>query len=314
MAKHWVTGAGGFIGRHLCSYLATQGNVVSGLGRGGLSNAEAAECGLSRWLIGDISASNLNSLGAVSGVPDVIFHLAGGASVGAALEYPHADFLRTVSTTAELLEWLRQESPQTRLVVASSAAVYGAGHLGPIPETAVLRPCSPYGYHKMMMESLCRSYAMSYASKVVVARLFSVYGAGLRKQLLWDLCSKLEAGVTRVELGGSGNELRDWTDVRDIVCALTCVSKLASAEMPIINVGAGKASSVREIAAGILEAWRPSARNRVIVFNGLARAGDPFSLQADAHKMEALGFEWTIPITQGLADYVRWFVSRNQLV
>lgn len=314
MEKHWVTGASGFIGRHLCSYLVTQGHVVTGLGRGGWSDAEAAECGLSRWLSGDISASNLSSLGSVSGVPDVVFHLAGGASVGAALENPHADFLSSVAASAELLEWLRQESPQTRLVVASSAAVYGAGHLGPIPETAVLRPCSPYGYHKLMMESLCRSYAISYASKVVVARLFSVYGAGLRKQLMWDLCRKLEAGVARVELGGSGNELRDWTDVRDIVCALTSVSKLASAEMPIVNVGAGKASSVRDIAEGILEAWGAGARNREVVFDGRARAGDPFSLQADAQKMEALGFEWKIPITQGLADYVRWFASRNQLV
>ena len=50
-------------------------------------------------------------------------------------------------------------------------------------------------------------------------RLFSVYGAELKKQLLWDLCGKFAAGGA-VELGGTGNELRDWTDVRDVARAL----------------------------------------------------------------------------------------------
>ena len=247
MARIWITGAHGFIGQHLSRTLAQQGHTVVGVGHGAWPAAEAVAWGVSDWLNGDISASNLQALRTRHGQPDVVFHLAGGSTVGAAVANPREDFSRTVVSTAELLDWLRQESPQTRLVAVSSAAVYGAGHDGAITEAAPLRPYSPYGHHKLMMESLCRSYGSTFGTKTVVARLFSVYGAGLRKQLLWDLCSKLEGGQTPVVLGGSGNELRDWTDVRDVVRALALLSAQASAEVPNFNVGTGVATSVRDI-------------------------------------------------------------------
>lgn len=312
MATILITGAHGFIGQHLAGTLAQQGHTVIGLGHGTWPDAEATGCGVTRWLNGDISSSNLHALQAAHGRPETIFHLAGGASVGAAVAHPREDFFRTVATTVELLEWLRQESPQTRLVAVSSAAVYGAGHEGPIAENAVLRPYSPYGHHKLMMESLCRSYGATYGLKAVVARLFSVYGRGLRKQLLWDLCSKLESGGGSVELGGSGNELRDWTDVRDVVLALAQAAPLAEADTPTLNVGSGVATSVRQIAEHLMAAWSGSTAPRGLAFSGRSRAGDPFSLQADATRLDALGFNWQVPVAQGLADYVDWFKGRSR--
>ena len=96
-------------------------------------------------------------------------------------------------------------------------------------------PFSAYGYHKLMMEQLCRCYATTYGTRVAVTRLFSVYGSFLQKQLLWDLCTKLASGTSTVELGGTGEELRDWTDVRDVVRALSLVKELASDAVPILN-------------------------------------------------------------------------------
>ena len=310
MSNIWITGAHGFIGQHLAHTLAEQGHTVLGLGHGAWPAAEAAAWGVSDWVNGDISASNLQALRTRHGPPHVVFHLAGGSTVGAAVANPREDFSRTVVSTAELLDWLRQESPQTRLVAVSSAAVYGAGHDGAISETASLRPYSPYGHHKLMMESLCRSYGSTFGSQAVVARLFSVYGAGLRKQLLWDLCSKLEAGQAPVVLGGSGNELRDWTEVRDVVRALALLAAQASAEVPSFNVGTGAATSVRDITRQVMSAWAGSPQADGAVFSGESRKGDPFSLQADASRLNALGFEWTWPLAQGLGDYVRWFKSR----
>ena len=75
---------------------------------------------------------------------------------------------RTVATTAELLEWMRLGARHATLVAVSSAAVYGAGHTGPIREEQALAPFSPYGYHKLMMENLCQSYAVSYGLSVMV--------------------------------------------------------------------------------------------------------------------------------------------------
>ncbi|MBC7483366.1 MAG: SDR family oxidoreductase [Rhizobacter sp.] len=312
MLTIFVTGAHGFIGRHLAQALGGAGHAVAGIGHGAWPAAAAARWGVGHWLNGDLSASNLNALRTLAGPPDVVMHLAGGSSVGAAIAQPKEDFARTVASTVELFEWLRQESPQTCVVAVSSAAVYGAGHAGQIGENTALTPYSPYGHHKAMMESLCRSYGATYGLRSAVARLFSVYGAGLRKQLLWDLCSKLEAGQTAIELGGSGGELRDWTDVRDVVHALAMLPDLASAQVPTFNLGSGVATSVRNVAGQVMSAWQPSIANSALGFSGKSRSGDPFSLQADASRLTALGFEWRLPLNQGLADYVRWFQARDQ--
>src|SRR5206468_9707518 len=115
-----------------------------------------------------------------------------------------------------LLEWLRGSAPESLVIVASSAAVYGAGHGGPIPEDAAVAPMSPYGQHKLMMEQLCQSYAVTFGLRSTVARLFSVYGPHLRKQLLWDICIRLQRGERALVMDGTGAEVRDWIDVRDV--------------------------------------------------------------------------------------------------
>lgn len=305
MKTFWITGARGFIGRHLARQLAASGHRVAGLGHGAWPAAEAAAWGVREWMNGDVSASNLAQMQAAFGTPDGIFHFAGGSSVGAAMAHPHEDFKRTVVSTADLLEWLRQHAPQTRLMAVSSAAVYGAGHAAPIAEDARPVPYSPYGAHKLMMEELCRSYAVNFGLKVVLPRLFSVYGPELKKQLLWDLCNKL-AVQGAADLGGTGRELRDWTSVGDVAHALEQLLEHADARVPVINVATGAPVSVQDVAAEVARAWSSEAPP-VIRFNGMSRAGDPHSLCADVSRLRALGLACATPLMQGIAEYVAWF-------
>ena len=218
---------------------------------------------------------------------------------------------RTVATTAELLEWMRLGAQNATLVSVSSAAVYGAGHTGPIREEHALVPFSPYGYHKLMMENLCLSYAVNYGLSVMVVRLFSVYGSWLKKQVLWDMCSSLVSGTRQLVLGGTGEELRDWTDIRDVVRALEFAMGLASDPdaMAIFNVGSGQGTSVGRIAAMVLESWPAPAK---VVFNGKARPGNPCSLVADGWFLETKGFRWSVPVHSGVRDYVRWYLQSSQ--
>ena len=301
----WITGAHGFIGKHLARSLADFGHAVSGLGHGNWPEQQAAGWGVLHWINGEIHSGNLQLLQHAAGTPDVVYHLAGGSSVGAAIENPREDFFRTVCTTAELLEWLRLNAPSARLIVISSAAVYGAGHRGEISESQMPETISPYGCHKLVMEQLCRSYATTYKMKVVVARLFSVYGTLLQKQLIWDLCTKLATNSAAVELGGTGGELRDWTDVRDVVRALNLIMGQASCDVPVINIGTGRAVSVREVVSLVIEAWPIMAH---VSFNGNSRVGDPFSLVADGSRLGSLGFKWLISAEKGIEDYVSWYL------
>ena len=314
MSNILITGAHGFIGKHLAHWLALQGHQVVGLGHGIWPAAEAESWGVSHWLNGDIQSGNLRLLQQAGGTPDVVYHLAGGSSVGVAIANPREDFFRTVATTAELLEWLRVDAPTARLVAVSSAAVYGAGHEGPIGEDAALTPYSPYGHHKRIMEELCRSYAASYGLRVAIARLFSVYGAELKKQLLWDLCTRLATGARPLLLGGSGNELRDWTDVRDVVRALDFLAAEACSKATVVNVGMGTGSSVRQIATTVARHWPLLDATDALQFSGQSRPGDPFSLIANAAVLNELGFAWEIPVDDGLAGYVQWFQSQSRVV
>jgi UDP-glucose 4-epimerase len=301
----WVTGANGFIGRYLARELADAGYAVHGIGHGPLEDLEKQRVGLQSWLNGEVDAANLNALAAGHGLPSKVFHLAGGSSVGLSIAQPFEDFSRTVASTARLLEWLRGSAPECRVIVASSAAVYGADHGGPISEDAVLAPMSPYGQHKLMMEQLCKSYAVSFGLRSTVARLFSVYGPHLRKQLLWDICYRLQQGERTLVLGGTGDEIRDWTDVRDVVRLLTRIGEPPQQEtFRVINGGSGRGTRVADIASMLVKNWGSQIAVR---YSGVVRAGDPFSLLADDAGLRYLPFDWRIPIDRGLVDYVSWF-------
>jgi UDP-glucose 4-epimerase len=303
--KIWITGANGFIGRHLARALAGAGHAVDGVGHGALEEIDRNRLGLQLWLNGEIDATNLNALAVGSGLPSTVFHLAGGSSVGLSISQPYEDFFRSVVSTARLLEWLRGSAPDCRLIVVSSAAVYGTNHQGPISEDASTQPMSPYGEHKLMMEQLCRSYATTFGLQSTITRLFSVYGPNLRKQLLWDLCSRLHRGDRTLVLAGSGAEMRDWTDVRDVARFLARVNETPQTKpFKVVNGGSGIGTSVADIAAVLAKNW---SRDVTVKFSGVVRKGDPFSLVADSAFARAARFSWQIPVTQGIRDYVSWF-------
>ncbi len=174
----------------------------------------------------------------------------------------------------------------------------------------VMNPqCSTYRSGKVVQTNRATS---SYGLRVYIARLFSVYGAELKKQLLWDMCVRLAAGTRPLVLGGTGNELRDWTEVRDVVRALNLLSAHASAEVVTINVGTGTGLSVQQIASSIVRHWPLSAAADALQFSGRSRPGDPFSLVANATKLNGLGFAWEVPVENGLAAYVRWFQGQRE--
>ncbi len=299
-----MTGAHGFIGRHLARHLAELGHVVCGIGHGAWPLEEARAWGIKEWLRGEIDSSNLSDLVASTGIPDRIYHLAGGSSVGLSVIHPLEDYRRTVDTSARLLDWSRLSAPHTQLVCVSSAAVYGPGHRHAIPETVERSPCSPYGVHKAMMEMMCESYMRNYGLRIAIARLFSVYGAGLEKQFLWDLCCKLRQNAGAVSLDGTGSEARDWIHISDVVRLLSAIDGATT----VVNGGCGSAMTVGQIAEMTCASWGHQSN---ITFTGRVRKGDPELLVANISRLAATGFEPLMPLSTGIHEYVTWFRTRS---
>lgn len=307
--RWWVTGARGFIGRYVLKQLRRQGALVAGLGHGAWPQDEAERAGLQLWRNGVVEPDNLDALATAHGLPAVVVHLAGGSAVGPSFEQPAEDFRRTVVAVQALAEWVRLRSPRTRLVMASSAAVYGDGHSGPIAESSACKPFSPYGFHKRMAELALEGHARSFGLQVAIVRLFSVYGPGLRKQLLWDVCNRLLRQPNVLSLGGSGRELRDWFHVEDAARLLVESARHASTQPWVVNGGTGEAATVADVAQAVVRAMRLPA---AVQFSGLSRSGDPQCLVADVRRLSGTGFSPIHQWGKGIQDYVDWFMPRQK--
>lgn len=294
-----MTGGGGFIGSHLVSRLVHHGAHVFALGS---SRDHAAMIDGAHYVFGDISRDTLET---VEFVPEIVFHLAGGASVSQSAANPTVDFLKTVFSTVVLLDFLRRYWSGAKLVYVSSAAIYGEAFPKKASHDLTCLPISPYGVHKRQVEFLLLDHARIYRTCSAILRPFSVYGPGLRKQLLWDAMQNADQG--RFEFFGSGGELRDWVYVEDLIECLLRVSEYASPEVPVFNAGTCHAVSVREV---VLKLFSIAGITREPVFVGRQKEGDPDRLVADDSAESTFGPLFRTSLDEGLTAYVNWYRGR----
>lgn len=306
----FVTGAGGFIGRHVASAFRGAGWRVAGFGRSAAPNDPAL--GLAApdaWFAGPIDRAALSRAAAEMGRPEVVVHAAGGATVGASLADPAGDFARNVESTREMLAFLQDDAREARLVFLSSAAVYGAVDKAQIGESAALAPLSPYGEHKRQAEELIEAAADAWGLDAAIGRFFSVYGPGNRKQLLWEVASALAAGQQRLTFSGSGEEQRDFLYIDDAVQMIGLLSGLDRAAIPrVVNCGGGVATTVRQAVEGLCRAFGVDAE---IVFSGVERPGDPRRLVSCPQLARQIGFSPAVALDEGLARTARWVGLTN---
>ncbi len=235
--------------------------------------------------------------------PDIVVHCAGCADVGKSVAEPLMDYEGNVTITHNLLFGMNSLGlKHTRFVFLSSAGVYGNPDSLPISEDMPLNPMSPYAVHKVMCEELCKFFKKNHDMDIKVARIFSAYGAGLRKQIFWDMYQKY-CNLRRLDMFGTGKESRDYIHVNDVVQALYLLATEKS-DYLFFNVANGEEVTISEATkmfANIL-----GVTNDKISFNGIVREGDPINWQADITRIKDLGYKKTVNMENGLSEYIEW--------
>jgi UDP-glucose 4-epimerase len=293
-----VAGAYGALGRHVVRQLRQRSYRVAGIGHG-TAQWPADAPPIDHWVAGEINQRSLDEIGAACGDFIALINVAGGGAVRPSLLDPVADFRKTVLATVDMADWVRTRSPRTVMVVASSAAVYGDSYNEQISEDCPAAPVSPYGFHKLMMEGVMASYAVNFGVASAVVRLFSVYGPGLRKQLVFDVCSRLALGPESIMLSGTGAERRDWLWIEDAARLLVDAISHADVAPLIVNGCTGVGTSVAVLTHELAKLFGERTK---IEFDAVARTGDPMHLVGATERLSQLGFRAQVGLTEGLSS------------
>ena len=291
-----VTGAAGFIGGALAAHFRQQGARV-------FVDAERGQSASSRrWPLTE--AGLLQATGGAT--PDVIFHAAGSGTVAKVAAQPALELPANLGALLSVLQFAQQHAPAARVVLLSSAALYGNAPATPQRETDHRAPVSLYGLAKAQAEQLAEFYAAQHSVRATAVRLFSVYGPELRKQLLWDAMVKFGQG--RCDFFGTGHEHRDWVHIDDVCDFMrSLLEQPPSRDFDVFNCAGGQAASTAQVLTHLATASGAAPPQ----FSGQARSGDPACLVADCSKAEReLGWHAKVAWQDGVAEYARWFAAQ----
>jgi UDP-glucose 4-epimerase len=298
-----VTGGAGFIGSHLCEALVAcdaRVRVLDDLSAGSRENLAAVLPRLDLRVQSIVDPAAVAN--AVAGC-EVVFHLAANASVPRSSAQPELDFTANAVGTHVLLEALRRQ-PTTRVIYASSAAVYGEPLAGPMAEDHPLRPQSPYGGSKLAGEYLCTSRARCYGLDVRRARIFNTYGPRQRRYVMYDLLEKLRRDARSLEVMGTGLQERDYCYVDDTVDALLRIGACPQARGEAYNIAGGRPLSITQLIDVMLEVLglpRPEIR-----YTLQSWAGDVQRMVGSIERLQALGWRPATDLRTGLAELAAW--------
>jgi UDP-glucose 4-epimerase len=217
---------------------------------------------------------------------------------------PVGDLRNNAEVTLHVLEAIRHFSPTTRLVYTSSAAVYGSPKKLPISENHPLVPVSPYGVSKLAAEGYVSLYAQLHSLRTASLRLFSVFGPGQRKQVVFDLIAKLRANPDELEVYGTGQEIRDFIYVDDVVSAALLVMTRGDLRGEVYNVASGEGTSIHELVETIVSVMGVRPR---IHYTGHVRPGDALRWIADISRLASLGFRPSVNLWEGIKWIVKWY-------
>jgi UDP-glucose 4-epimerase len=276
-----ITGANGFVGRHLVNALNGMGSSVTLL-----KDINGNSLDIRKK---DLIKSSLDYLRDV----DVIYHLAAIASVNSSYENPHDTYETNVLGTLNILELCRLYD--INKIVYASSYVYGKPHYLHIDENHMTNPTNPYSRSKLIGEELCKSYHDDFGIECIVLRPFNIYGPGQRSDFLIPMIiSCIKSGEVIVR---DPEPKRDFIYITDMIDAYIRAGEYEG-DFDIFNIGYGESYSVKEIIEKIIKLHGSETR---VIYRGERRRNEIMDCYSSTKKAkDILGWSPHIKIDEGL--------------
>lgn len=299
-----ITGGAGFIGGHLSRTLSkdTEIIVLDDFSTGAPANIPNQ----ARTITADISKRDVISKLGTNGT--IIFHQAGLVSVSQSIETPYESHTTNATGTLNILDAARQND--SRVVVASSAAIYGDPEYLPIDENHPFDPASPYGLDKLTADYYTRLYSDLYDLETICLRYFNVFGPG---QTGGDYAGVIPIFIKQALSGaditiyGSGEQTRDFVYVDDIVQANNAAAQTQHVG-EAYNIGSGEPTSIRDLAEIIQDLTNTDSD----IVHVESREGDIDHSTADISKAkEDLDYQPKISLKDGLKRTIKWWKEKS---
>lgn len=301
--KILITGGAGFIGSHLCDALLADGHsvvAIDDLSLGTLRNISHLE-GHSDFRFEQMDILNDHAfLPLVTGGDfECVFHMAANSDISRSHATPSVDFDKTFLTTFKVLEAMRQ-SQISKLVFASTSAIYGEADGNIAENHGPLQPISHYGAGKLASEAFISSYGENYGIQSWITRFPNVVGPRATHGAIYDFVHRLVDDPEKLLVLGNGTQSKPYLFVTDLVAAIMTVWKSTNERINVCNVGVESTTTVADIARFVIEEGGLDAE---IAYTGGDRGwiGDVPRFAYDLTRIQALG--WSANMTSN--DAVR---------
>lgn len=292
MKKAIVTGASGFIGQNLVRFLTAKQIPT-------IAVDIVPFPGVCQSLTMDIAQPG--ALNRLLDADTTVFHLAARASVPGSVKDPKDDFHNTLYGLFELLESARATG--SKVLFPSTASVFDPTNKLPLTERAYVRPTSPYAAAKVAGEAYASAYHRCYGVDIRIARMFSVYGTGMNRFVIYDTFRKILANPEHIEILGDGEQIRDYLFIDDV---LEGIYSIMTNGQPGEDYNLASGVPVRIIDLVKLVATLMDHPNIRITTTGQSFAGDVLRWYADIQKISEIGFTPKISLTTGLQRTIDW--------
>ena len=298
--KIFITGGGGFIGRHLAKYLLNNKFEITIFDDLSNSTQDMIESiGKVNFVKGDIRDFELLNKSMQN--HEFVIHLAAKTSVSDSNENQENVIDVNVNGSQNVVKSCN-DCNISKLIVFSSAAVYGEGFENkPHVENSATNPISPYGKSKLEMENIVKDASKTSNLNSIIFRLFNVYGEG-QSDVYAGVIKKFVKNAIQdkpLVIYGKGDQTRDFIHVTDLIeFIVRAIKKIDDKKGEVYNIGTGKSISIKQLASEIFSIFK---KNPIVNYAEPLVADIKFSNTTIDKAKKMLGYSPKIELKEGIS-------------